>query len=214
MLLYLFLLCQILPSGQTACSRHFSQIRNSVERSDNVFLEEAGAHNVLRRHLLFNRFDLEAFTPGNLERECFEEICNYEEAREVFENYPDTDVFWKGYIEGHKESHPSRIDVTALLVGIVVTGVSIFLIGLLIWYLCQLQYKNAFPRSPRVSLQRNNGSLMVTRLEEISLQPVGPHSEEMHPPGLPSYEQALATCGPHDAAPPPYPGSRPGSLSE
>lgn len=55
-----------------------------------MFLEEAGANDVLRRHLLFNRFDLEAFTPGNLERECYEEICNYEEAREVFENYPDT----------------------------------------------------------------------------------------------------------------------------
>jgi hypothetical protein len=27
---------------------------------------------------------------GNLERECIEELCNKEEAREVFENNPET----------------------------------------------------------------------------------------------------------------------------
>lgn len=55
-----------------------------------VFTEEQGANTFLGRHLLYNRFDFEIFTPGNLERECIEEVCNYEEAREVFENIPDT----------------------------------------------------------------------------------------------------------------------------
>ncbi|MEQ2212817.1 hypothetical protein XENOCAPTIV_005474 [Xenoophorus captivus] len=27
---------------------------------------------------------------GNLERECIEEVCNKEEAREIFENHPET----------------------------------------------------------------------------------------------------------------------------
>lgn len=27
---------------------------------------------------------------GNLERECIEELCNMEEAREIFENTPET----------------------------------------------------------------------------------------------------------------------------
>lgn len=27
---------------------------------------------------------------GNLERECIEELCNKEEAREIFENQPET----------------------------------------------------------------------------------------------------------------------------
>ena len=58
-----------------------------------VFLEEEKANRFLGRHLLFNRFDFEIFTPGNLERECYEEVCNYEEAREVFENDIDT-VKW------------------------------------------------------------------------------------------------------------------------
>lgn len=55
-----------------------------------VFVVDQEANTFLGRHLLYNRFDFEIFTPGNLERECLEEICNYEEAREVFENIPDT----------------------------------------------------------------------------------------------------------------------------
>lgn len=55
-----------------------------------VFVDEGNANSFLGRHLLFNRFDFEMFVPGNLERECMEEVCNYEEAREVFENIPAT----------------------------------------------------------------------------------------------------------------------------
>lgn len=55
-----------------------------------VFVDEGDANAFLGRHLLFNRFDFEIFVPGNLERECYEEVCNYEEAREVFENTPAT----------------------------------------------------------------------------------------------------------------------------
>ena len=55
-----------------------------------MFVEEEEASKFLGRHLMFNRFDFEMFTQGNLERECIEELCNYEEAREVFENIPDT----------------------------------------------------------------------------------------------------------------------------
>ncbi|XP_034970762.1 growth arrest-specific protein 6 [Zootoca vivipara] len=35
---------------------------------------------------------------GHLERECVEELCNKEEAREVFENDPETDYFYPGYL--------------------------------------------------------------------------------------------------------------------
>lgn len=55
-----------------------------------VFVDEGDANSFLGRHLLFNRFDFEIFVPGNLERECYEEDCNYEEAREVFEDIPST----------------------------------------------------------------------------------------------------------------------------
>lgn len=57
--------------------------------------------------------------------------------------------------------------------------------------------------SIRVRQRRSNASLIMRRLEEVSLHPVPPSDD---PPGLPSYEQAIARNGPHDAPPPPYPG--------
>lgn len=58
-----------------------------------VFTSKEEANLFIRRHLLYNRFDLELFTPGDLERECIEELCNYEEAREIFVD-EDKTVIW------------------------------------------------------------------------------------------------------------------------
>lgn len=55
-----------------------------------VFLEEKSAGSFLSRKLLYNSWDFELVTPGNIERECNEEICSYEEAREVFEDDKQT----------------------------------------------------------------------------------------------------------------------------
>lgn len=41
---------------------------------------------------------LEETKKGNLERECIEELCNKEEAREVFENDPETEYFYPKYL--------------------------------------------------------------------------------------------------------------------
>lgn len=55
-----------------------------------VFLSSQAADNVLRRHKRDNTGVFEEFQEGNLERECIEEVCDLEEAREVFENYDKT----------------------------------------------------------------------------------------------------------------------------
>ncbi|OWK15804.1 hypothetical protein Celaphus_00004739, partial [Cervus elaphus hippelaphus] len=39
---------------------------------------------------------------GNLERECREEICSWEEAREYFEDNILTDHFWESYVYNGK----------------------------------------------------------------------------------------------------------------
>ncbi|KAL7979543.1 hypothetical protein Chor_004701 [Crotalus horridus] len=46
----------------------------------------------------YNTGHFEEFLQGNLERECLEEKCNFEEAREVFEDDAQTVAFWKTYI--------------------------------------------------------------------------------------------------------------------
>nr|BDS91678.1 prothrombin [Heterodontus japonicus] len=65
-------------------------------RSDNVFLKARNALSVLKRTRRANSF-LEESWGGNLERECMEEYCDQEEAREVFEDDQQTAKFWDNY---------------------------------------------------------------------------------------------------------------------
>lgn len=54
--------------------------------ADPVLVEEKSAVSFLSRSLLYNSWDFELVVADSLERECVEEICSYEEAREVFED--------------------------------------------------------------------------------------------------------------------------------
>uniref|UniRef100_A0A8D2MXU4 Coagulation factor IX n=1 Tax=Zonotrichia albicollis TaxID=44394 RepID=A0A8D2MXU4_ZONAL len=65
-----------------------------------VFLGSREASSVLQRQRRANSNRLEEVIPGNLERECIEEKCSYEEAREVFENEEKTMQFWQTYVDG------------------------------------------------------------------------------------------------------------------
>ncbi|XP_023142748.3 coagulation factor IXa [Amphiprion ocellaris] len=67
-----------------------------------VFVSGQAADSVLRRHKRYNTGVFEEFLEGNLERECIEEVCDLEEARETFENDEKTMEFWAGYIDGNQ----------------------------------------------------------------------------------------------------------------
>lgn len=72
-----------------------------------VFLDHENATKILNRPRRYNSGKLEEFVQGNLERECIEEKCSFEEAREVFENTEKTTEFWKQYVDGDQcESNP------------------------------------------------------------------------------------------------------------
>ncbi|XP_023375150.1 vitamin K-dependent protein C isoform X2 [Otolemur garnettii] len=66
---------------------------------DSVFTSSEHAHQVLRLHKRANTF-LEELRPSSLERECTEEICDFEEAKEIFQNVDDTLAFWSKYVDG------------------------------------------------------------------------------------------------------------------
>uniref|UniRef100_A0A8C3SXK9 Proline rich and Gla domain 4 n=1 Tax=Chelydra serpentina TaxID=8475 RepID=A0A8C3SXK9_CHESE len=169
------------------------------------------ANLFIGRHLLYNRFDFEVFTPGNLERECYEELCNYEEAREIFEDPDKTMTFWKEYsIKGPSTKFggeaTQKIDVPGLLTGLVATGVLLVITGLLIYYFC----KNRLVLdicSSRVVVDsvrsRRPSSIIFRRHEEVSLNPLPLRTDES---GLPTYEEAVTLGGKYDVPPPPYPG--------
>ncbi|XP_029000016.1 vitamin K-dependent protein S [Betta splendens] len=61
------------------------------------FLSQSAASQFLRRHRRANSL-FEESKKGNLERECIEELCNKEEAREIFENHPETEYFYPKYV--------------------------------------------------------------------------------------------------------------------
>ncbi|XP_049757755.1 transmembrane gamma-carboxyglutamic acid protein 2 isoform X2 [Elephas maximus indicus] len=153
----------------------------SGEQDQEVFLDSPKAQNFLgsrSRIPRANHWDLELLTPGNLERECREERCSWEEAREFFEDNTQTERFWETYIYNGKGGR-GRVDIAGLAVGltsgvllVVLAGLGAFWAGLF------------SPLSPPSSL--------------------GPPTPLPPPPGLPTYEQALEASGVHDAPPPPY----------
>ncbi|XP_062303318.1 coagulation factor X [Osmerus eperlanus] len=64
-----------------------------------VFLSSDDASQVLVRHKRANS-GWEEVRKGNMERECVEERCDYEEAREIFEDDTKTIEFWNKYFDG------------------------------------------------------------------------------------------------------------------
>ncbi|XP_006851612.1 PREDICTED: vitamin K-dependent protein Z [Chrysochloris asiatica] len=70
------------------------------QTEQSVFLSASKANEVLMRWKRASSYLLEELFEGNLEKECYEEICVYEEAREVFENDLITNKFWKWYMGG------------------------------------------------------------------------------------------------------------------
>ncbi|KAM6225124.1 proline-rich protein 12 isoform 3-T3 [Rhynchocyon petersi] len=171
------------------------------DQSPQVFLNPSKAKNFLTSHSRVpraNHWDLELLTPGNLERECKEERCSWEEAREVFEDDIQTERFWESYIYNGKEGR-GRVDVAGLAVGLTSGVLLIILAGLgAFWY---LHYRRAQGRRARGRPSNPQETVLITPLSPpSSLTPLPPPL----PPGLPTYEQALEASGMHDAPPPPY----------
>uniref|UniRef100_A0A8C5P9K8 Protein Z, vitamin K dependent plasma glycoprotein n=1 Tax=Leptobrachium leishanense TaxID=445787 RepID=A0A8C5P9K8_9ANUR len=67
-----------------------------------IFISADEANKVIQRSKRANFLIFDEILQGNLEKECHEEICSYEEAKEVFENKEKTDEFWSTYYGGRQ----------------------------------------------------------------------------------------------------------------
>uniref|UniRef100_A0A8C2V649 Proline rich and Gla domain 2 n=1 Tax=Chinchilla lanigera TaxID=34839 RepID=A0A8C2V649_CHILA len=168
---------------------------HSGEQDQEVFLGPSEAQRFLMSHRRVpraNHWDLELFTPGNLERECIEEQCSWEEAREYFEDNILTKRFWETYPYNGKGGQ-RRVDGAALAVGLTSGILLIVLVSLgAFWY---LHYRRHHTPGQQLSPQESS---LISPLSPPTPLPTS------RPPGLPTYEQALAASGVHDAPPPPY----------
>ncbi|XP_035190272.1 vitamin K-dependent protein C [Oxyura jamaicensis] len=67
--------------------------------STSIFYSYKDANQVLKIQKRANSF-LEEVKPGSVERECKEELCDFEEASEIFETKEATLNFWSKYVDG------------------------------------------------------------------------------------------------------------------
>ncbi|XP_076000371.1 transmembrane gamma-carboxyglutamic acid protein 2 [Genypterus blacodes] len=165
-----------------------------------VLLKQQAASSFLSRSLLYNSWDFELVVTDSLERECKEEVCSYEEAREVFEDITQTDLFWASYISSHAST--SRLDVSGLVAGILALLVCAVIATVLGIYCYRAKKKSG--RSPGAPVRMVADGCPAP--ETVPLAIVAP--------GLPSYNEAIHRSGQHDAPPPPYSGGAPSEPAE
>lgn len=79
-------MCCVTPCGQSMKLLWLFSFSALTHSGDPVLLNQQSATSFLSRKLLANNWDFELVVKDNLERECEEEVCNYEEARECFED--------------------------------------------------------------------------------------------------------------------------------
>ncbi|CAF98567.1 unnamed protein product, partial [Tetraodon nigroviridis] len=112
------------------------------------FLEDKDAHSLLKRFPRANGF-LEELKKGNIERECVEESCSFEEANEVFEDKERTGnfctfqmEFWKSrsfYAASSNRDGRSEPVHTFYMLAPLLCVALLIIIGLFLLWRCQLQ---------------------------------------------------------------------------
>ncbi|XP_061739054.1 transmembrane gamma-carboxyglutamic acid protein 1 [Nerophis ophidion] len=184
-----------------------------------VFLPAEAAHSVLRRLRRAN-FLLEEMKQGNIQRECREEVCTYEEAREAFENDEKTRRFWEEYVResspsGGLESVVGGVNSLYLIVPLLTVVFIIAAVAVTMW---RCHSRKPSQRSPALGHAHHDHVLSVVSMDHWGRDyPHGDHSELSSPayPGSavtsgrgsdppPSYEEAVGHADVHiETEPPP-----------
>nr|AAL74247.2 gla-like protein [Halocynthia roretzi] len=112
---------------------------------EELSLDERSAKTFLSRRLQANTAShFEEIQQGNLERECYEELCSFEEAREVFEtNIQDLNEFWAKYTGVN--NNKSEDNVVGMIIGIML-GVLGFIILIIAVYVVWKKRKGQLDR--------------------------------------------------------------------
>uniref|UniRef100_A0A1A7YVV1 Proline rich Gla (G-carboxyglutamic acid) 1 n=1 Tax=Iconisemion striatum TaxID=60296 RepID=A0A1A7YVV1_9TELE len=132
-----------------------------------VFLPASTANSLLKRLRRAN-FLLEEIKLGNIQRECREEVCTYEEAREAFENDEKTRRFWEEYVR--ESSPPGGLNSVVggaqslyVIVPLVLVGLIIAAIAITAWR-CHTRKRSQ--RSPSLGHSHHNHVLSVVSMDQ------------------------------------------------
>ncbi|NWQ76036.1 TMG1 protein, partial [Columbina picui] len=150
-----------------------------------VFLTEDKANSVLKRYPRANTF-LEELKQGNIEHECGEEVCSYEEAREAFENEEKTKEFWKVYKNGLQgESNTGHTWYSFYLAFPLIIGLFVILIIIFVIWRCLFKKKM---RRQSVYVHRGAHEAMGDGAVADGRGPVPPPLSIVHSPQDEMYE--------------------------
>ncbi|XP_051964852.1 transmembrane gamma-carboxyglutamic acid protein 1-like [Xyrauchen texanus] len=180
-----------------------------------VFLPADAAHSVLRRLPRANFF-LEEIKQGNIQRECREEICTYEEARESFENDEKTRRFWEEYQRvsspkpGGLQSIVGGVHSLYLILPLLLVFLLIAAVSITVW---RCHSRKRSQQSPAIGHPQRDTTLSVVSMDQWG-QDFHPDISPAYPdltPGRgsrgdppPSYEEAVGHTDIHiEAEPPP-----------
>ncbi|XP_029551443.1 transmembrane gamma-carboxyglutamic acid protein 1-like [Salmo trutta] len=175
-----------------------------------VFLPSDLANTVLRRLRRDNGYLLEEIRQGNIQRECREEICTYEEAREAFENDEKTQQFWEEYVRESSggQQLEGRVHslylILPLLLVLLISGVAIT-----VW---RCHSRKRSERNPALGHSHRDPTLSLISMDQLSVNssPADPGSEVTSTRGgrgdpPPSYEEVVGHTDVHiETEPPPY----------
>ncbi|XP_012500631.1 PREDICTED: prothrombin isoform X2 [Propithecus coquereli] len=132
----------------------------SLVHSQHVFLAPQQAQSLLQRVRRANSGFLEEVRKGNLERECVEEQCSYEEAFEALESSSATDVFWATYTACESVRKP-REKLVACLEGDCAEGLGMNYRGRINFTRsgieCQL-WRSRYPHDPEINSTTHSGA--------------------------------------------------------
>ncbi|XP_072704460.1 transmembrane gamma-carboxyglutamic acid protein 1 [Mycteria americana] len=159
---------------------------------DSVFLTEDKANSVLKRYPRANTF-LEELKQGDIEHECREEICSYEEAREAFENEEKTKEFWKVYKNGLQgESNTGHTWYSFYLAFPLIIGLFVILIVIFVIWRCLFKKKM---RRQSVYVHRGAHEAMGDGAVADGRGPLPPPLSIVHSPQEEMYEVSGVSPG-------------------
>lgn len=169
-----------------------------------VFLPADAAHSVLRRLRRAN-FLLEEMKQGDIQRECREEICTYEEAREAFENDEKTRRFWEEYV---RESSPSGgletvvggVHSLYLIVPLLLVVFIIAAVAITVW---RCHSRKRSQRSPSLGHSHHDHVLSVVSMDHWGRDFHHGDQSELSIHSSPAYPGSEITSGRGSAGDPP-----------
>ncbi|XP_057394891.1 transmembrane gamma-carboxyglutamic acid protein 1 isoform X1 [Balaenoptera acutorostrata] len=126
---------------RTDVNHHPRTYQRPQENMGRIFLTGEKANSVLKRYPRANGL-FEEIRQGNIERECKEEVCTFEEAREAFENNEKTKEFWNTYTKAQQgESNRGSDWFQFYLTFPLIFGLFIILLVIFLIWRCFLRNK-------------------------------------------------------------------------